>query len=359
MLAVLVGINVIGALIDALAPSPSGPASSSFATKPEGLAAWAELAERNGIRVRALRDSPADATLGGERHDRGDGRRGAEPRRGARAADVRRARRPRDRRRRAARLDRDAARRDAPPEWDDDGPETREGHGDRAGDDRRRAREDLRRRPLERTDGALAGDEGSLLIVRRVGSGRIALLADTSPLQNRLLDEDDNAAFALALSGRGPLTFVESVHGYGPQRGLAAIPARFGWALIGLLLAALVFMVARGRRLGPPERERRELPPPRRAYVDALAATMARGKEREAAVAPVREEARRRLARRAGLREDAPDEAWLAAARGAGLDDDEARALSGRAEDDEAVVATGRALAALAGPDRRTRDGGT
>ena len=154
-------------------------------------------------------------------------------------------------------------------------------------------------------DGALAGDEGSLLIVRRAGSGRIALLADTSPLQNRLLDEDDNAAFALALSGRGPLTFVESVHGYGPQRGLAALPARFGWALLGLLLAALVFMVARGRRLGPPERERRDLPPPRRAYVDALAATMARGKEREQAVAPVREEARRRLARRAGLREDA------------------------------------------------------
>ena len=66
VLAILVGINVIGALIDAVAPSPSGTASSSFATKPEGLAAWAELAKRNGIRVRALRDSPADATLGGE-----------------------------------------------------------------------------------------------------------------------------------------------------------------------------------------------------------------------------------------------------------------------------------------------------
>ncbi len=66
VLAILLGINVIGALIDAVAPSPSGPASSSFATKPQGLAAWAELAKRNGIRVRALRDSPADATLGGE-----------------------------------------------------------------------------------------------------------------------------------------------------------------------------------------------------------------------------------------------------------------------------------------------------
>ena len=133
------------------------------------------------------------------------------------------------------------------------------------------------------------GALGSLLLVRPAGRGRIVLLADSSPLQNRLLGEADNAAFALALSGKGPLTFVESVHGYGPQRGLAALPARFGWALIGLLLAALVLMVARGRRLGPPERERRELPPPRRAYVDALAATMARGKEREEAVRPVRE----------------------------------------------------------------------
>ena len=70
MLAILVGINVIGALIDAVAPSPSGTASSSFATKPEGLAAWAELAERNGIRVRALRDSPADATLGARARSR-------------------------------------------------------------------------------------------------------------------------------------------------------------------------------------------------------------------------------------------------------------------------------------------------
>jgi hypothetical protein len=205
----------------------------------------------------------------------------------------------------------------------------------------------------------LAGDGGALLLVLTAGRGRIALLADTSPLQNRLLGEADNAALALALSGRGPLTFVESVHGYGPARGLAALPARFGWALIGLALAALVLMVARGRRLGPPEPERRDLPPPRRAYVDALAATMARGKDHEEAVAPVRAEARRRLARRAGLGSRADAEAWQAAALAAGLEEDEARALAGRADDDAAVVATGRALAALAGPrDTMRRDAG-
>ena len=114
-------------------------------------------------------------------------------------------------------------------------------------------------------------------------------------------------------------------------------------------------MVARGRRLGPPEPERRDLPPPRRAYVDALAATMARGKRRARRRSrPVRAEARRRLARRAGLGPHADAEAWHTAALAAGLEDDEARALSGRAEDDATVVATGRALAALAGGNRDT-----
>ena len=209
------------------------------------------------------------------------------------------------------------------PQWDDDGPETARvlaGAPESAGVRRVRTAGDGRWSGKSPDQKVLAGDEGTLLLVATAGRGRIVLLADSSPLQNRLLGEADNAALALALSGRGPLTFVESVHGYGPARGLAALPARFGWALIGLALAALVFMVARGRRLGPPEPERRDLPPPRRAYVDALAATMARGRDREEAVAPVRAEARRRLARRAGLGAQAGPDAWRAAARAAGLE---------------------------------------
>jgi hypothetical protein len=324
ILAVFVGVNVLAALLDALAPSPSGPRSSSFATKPEGLAAWAELAKRNGVRVRALRDSPADVPLGTGTIAVMDGFLTAKEARALR------------------RFAQDGGTviaggepsawtatllRGPEPEWEDGAPKDK--------------------RVKTAGDGRWARDR-SLQIVRPVGRGRVILLADSSPLQNRLLDRRGNAALALDLAGKGPLTFLESIHGYGPQRGLAALPGRFGWALVLLLLAALTFMVARGRRLGPPEPERRELPPPRRAYVDALAATMARGKDREEAVAPVREEARRRLARRAGIREDAPDEAWLQAARAAGLDEDAAGALSGRAGDDDAVVATGRALAALA-----------
>jgi hypothetical protein len=202
---------------------------------------------------------------------------------------------------------------------------------------------------------AVGSRDGTLLLLADAGRGRIALLADASPLQNRLLDRADNAAFALALAGAGPVAFVESVHGYGPARGLAAVPARFGWALIGLALAALCFGVARGRRLGPPEPERRGLAPPRRAYVDSLAATMAKGKQREEAVAPVRAEARRRLAKRAGLTRESDEDAWFAAALEAGLDAEAARALNRRAEDDVTVVATGRALAGLA---RKGNDAG-
>ena len=203
----------------------------------------------------------------------------------------------------------------------------------------------------------LAGDEGTLLLVARAGRGRIALLADSSPLQNRLLGEADNAALALALSGPGPLTFVESVHGYGPARGLAALPARFGWALIGLALAALVFMVARGRRLGPPEPERRDLPPPRRASSTRSPRDGAR---------PGPRGGRRARARGGtpparppcGLVPDADATEWREAGLAAGLEADEAQALSGHATDDETVVATGRALAALAGGSRDTMRSG-
>ena len=301
VLAVLVAVNVLAALVDALAPSPSGPPSSSYATKSRGLAAWAELARREGVQVRALRDAPSDAALsgGGTVAVMDAGRLTGAETRALRAFAERGGRviaggEPRDWTRELA----------GDLDWDGDGPETARRLAETpetAGVTRVETAGDGRWRSAGRAQRALAGDKGSLLLLADVGRGRVALLADTSPLQNRLLDHADNAALALALAGRGPLTFVESVHGYGPTRGLAALPARFGWALIGLLLAALALMVARGRRLGPPEPERRDLPPPRRTYVDSLAATMARGRAREEAVAPVRAEARRLLARRAGL----------------------------------------------------------
>ena len=44
-------------------PAPSGKPSSSLATAPRGFAAWAELAQRNGVEVVALREPLRDARL--------------------------------------------------------------------------------------------------------------------------------------------------------------------------------------------------------------------------------------------------------------------------------------------------------
>ena len=147
----------------------------------------------------------------------------------------------------------------------------------------------------------------SIVAIATLGLGRVILLADASPLQDRYLGAADNARFALAAAGpqSRPVVFFESYHGYGPATGYDSIPARWQALIGGLALAAFALMVARGRRLGPPEAEGRTLPPPRRVYVDSLAGVVARTKRPDEALEPVRRETKARLARRAGLGDDA------------------------------------------------------
>jgi uncharacterized protein DUF4350 len=344
---VLVGLNLVAVALDALIPSPEGPRSSAFATAPEGVAAWAELARRSEIEVRTVRERPRDDTLpdggtlvvldpeGLTGREAGAVRRFAE--RGGRVV--------------AGGVEPGPwlARLAGGVEWSDAGrdearvlvpaPETGAAATVRSAGEGRWTRAGA-------TLPVVGDEDGALVLLARAGRGRIALVADPSPLQNRLLDEADNAALALALTGPGPLAFVESVHGYGTGTGLAALPGRMQWALILLGLSALVLIAARWPRLGPPEPPERPLFPPRRAYVDALAATIARSRDRAMATETVRSAARERLARRAALPRDADDEAFATAARAAGLRDDEARALT---DQDDDGVAAGRALARLSG----------
>jgi hypothetical protein len=122
---------------------------------------------------------------------------------------------------------------------------------------------------------------------------------------------------------------------------------------VGLLLAALAWVASRIRRLGPAEDERRPLPPPRRAYVDAVAATLARTRKPSAAAERVKDAARRNVARRAGLGADPPDDRIAAAAATLGLSDEEAAALVRPARDeDEDLLLAGRALALTNGRKR-------
>lgn len=196
----------------------------------------------------------------------------------------------------------------------------------------------------------LAGPGGVLASVAPAGEGRVVAVADTSVLQNRLLDEADNAAFGLAAAGAGrAVRFAEAHHGYGAGRGFAALPSRWRWSLAGAAVAVLVWLWSRGRRLGPPEDLERPLPPPRRAYVDAVAATLSRTGRPGESMAPLQAAVRRRLEQRAGLPADAGDEALSRAAGRLGLPAADLAAVLGPVTTDDDAMAAGRALAHLEG----------
>jgi len=195
------------------------------------------------------------------------------------------------------------------------------------------------------TTPVLAGDGRVLATVTDVGRGRVVAVADPSPLQNRLLGTADNAGFGLAAAGENPtVVFAEGLHGYGRERGLGAVPGRWQAALVGLALAALLGVVAAGRRLGPPEDAARTLPPRRREYVDALAGTLARTRRPREALAPLQAAARGRLARQAGLAPNAAEPELRTAAARLGWSPADIDALFAAVVTDDDVVAAGNAL---------------
>ncbi|MGZ4691049.1 MAG: DUF4350 domain-containing protein [Acidimicrobiia bacterium] len=196
-------------------------------------------------------------------------------------------------------------------------------------------------------DGRWSTPTGSSLTVQKPDPGTVILLADPSPLQNRRLDEAQNAAFGLALAGEKtrPVLFVEGPHGFDSASGFDAIPGRWKVALVGGALAALLTLIAASRRVGPPEEEVRKLAPPRRAYVDALGASLARTRRPAQAIAPIQRAAREHLTRRAGLPGDAEPDLIRACAAREGWSAEEIDALFAPATDNDSILAAGRALA--------------
>jgi hypothetical protein len=345
VVAFLIVVNVIALVVSTLRPEPSGPEGSAYATQPRGAAAYAELLRRAGHAVSYLRDPVADArldpaativVLDAPALAAGD--------RAALARFVRA----------GGRLvagGEDAGRGIVPraPRWVPAGPRIAHPVG--------AAPETAAVRTVASTGAGgfvvaggalpLLGSQPALLAVARSGRGRALLLADSAPLQNRGLAEADNAALALALAGAPGrrVTFVESVHGFGRATGLAALPARWRFALAVLVLAALVGLLSRARRLGPPEDAGGDRTPARREHVEALALALRRVRDPEVALAPVRAAARAQVVGRAALRGDAPDDAVRAAALRMDFDEDEAAALVGEHDDNDDVLALGRALA--------------
>lgn len=268
VLAVVTAIGLGLALVDRLVPSPSGPAGSSYATAPRGVAAWAELLRRQGHAVRRVRGGPGELR-------RGETAVVLDPRNLL----------PRDARR-LARFTRDGGRlvaggtapeawlRFVAPDvaWRPGGREVVRGHL------RVRTAGVGHWRELGGARSTVGPRGGSVVAEQGLGRGRLVLVADPSPVQNRLLAEADDAVLALALAGppSRPVAFLESVHGFGRASGLAALPTGWRWGLVLLVLAGLCWVASQARRLGPPDVAVRELPPPRAAYVEAIALVMLR-----------------------------------------------------------------------------------
>ncbi len=209
---------------------------------------------------------------------------------------------------------------------------------------------------------ASEGDR-ALLVSARVATGVALVLADASPIENAMIGEEDNAAFGLALPGGGEadgngggeadgtanatVVFAEGVHGYGERSGLTALPDRWKIALFVLGAAAVLFAWSRARRLGPPDRLGRDLPPARATYLAALGSTLERTGEPTRALAPLGDLVRDRILARAGLPVDASAEALTVAARQLGFSDDEIATLREAPVDDQRVLALGRVAAKL------------
>jgi uncharacterized protein DUF4350 len=356
--AALLGLAALSSLLPGGGGQGGGSPSSSFSHRPDGASAWAELLSRFGRPVERLRGDLEPAALDpsatmvvldapglAEAEIEGLGRfvrRGGHLVAGGEGAD-----------------EWLGAVVDEPPLLSDDGVRTASPAGSPPAPevDGVRTVRAGRLGSWEVAGGLrpiLVGDEGrALAVAGDSGSGRVVALADPSPVHNGFLASDDNAALALGLVG-GPgrkVLFAEGVHGYGQSEGLAALPRRWRLALAGLGVAAAIWVYARSRRLGPPEDEARPLPPPRWAYVDAVAGTLARTRRPQEAAEPVRRRARELIASRTGLPADAgPDDLYQAAVRLGVPPDEAAAALGSPGPTEEAgVLAAGRALARLTG----------
>ena len=190
----------------------------------------------------------------------------------------------------------------------------------------------------------LTARERVIGLVTPIGRGRLVLLADPSILHNDRLARADNAALAVAVAGVGrPVVFDEHAHGYGA--GERGVPTRWIRLLVAATLAVLLWMWVESTRLGPAEDQSRPLPPARREYVDALAVSLSRTREPQAALERLQRRARQRVATSLGLSVDASMEEMLGAAARAGVPAEDVRALFTVPRTTDDIIELGRVAA--------------
>lgn len=189
-----------------------------------------------------------------------------------------------------------------------------------------------------------------------VGSGVVVYIADGSMLWNPSLEQ--NGPWIVSLVPDGPVRFDEVRHGFmaapaseTPTGLLAALPESVRRVTLLLIPVLVLALITYGRRFGPPEETERQIAPPRRELVDAVAGLMARmGDPVEAAgLVPVR--LREVVARRVGLPADASPETLVDRAQELGLDpNDLERALE--PIDEDTMLEAQRLLAHLTERER-------
>jgi len=169
------------------------------------------------------------------------------------------------------------------------------------------------------------GARGAFELIRRVGSGTAIVLGGGSPFTNALLDRADNAAFAEQVLGSAqPVVFgPPAVPGLpiaepGGQRGVwGSLPAAGKAALVAVAIAALFFVLVRGRRLGQPVLEEPLSPIPAGELVHATGRLYRKARARGFAAELLRTNTAGQLARRLGTPVTSSPEQLAAAVAGA------------------------------------------
>jgi hypothetical protein len=191
--------------------------------------------------------------------------------------------------------------------------------------------------------------DGGLVLVRAHGQGTLGLVGGISPFTNELLRSADNGLFALRLVGPGPEVVFGSAQpraAGGPSEGLwAAVPTRAKVVIVGVGLAALVFVLVRGRRLGRFVPEEPVAPIPASELVRATARLYRQGQATEHSARLMREATRARIAGRLGAAQD-PGELPAILARITGLSPDRLEEAFGGGEpsSDDELIRLGRLL---------------
>ena len=164
--------------------------------------------------------------------------------------------------------------------------------------------------PIGPDDLGCFGDGRRAFVIERPrGAGRITALGGPSPLVNRRLADEGNAALALALAqrdGRGEVVILQPDVLGGDKTLLQLVPRRV-WIGLAQLVAAFVALAWwRSRRLGAPLRETDPVVVPGSELVHAAGSLAARHRHTRRSAAVLRADARRDLAMRVGLAADTP-----------------------------------------------------